>query len=244
MIERGNIMDGIQVITPITQRNFKVTRRIFTNRENIAYGLQHLVGLIITAACTALLIVLNALDRVDPWKIVSYSLFCGGLIVYYGLSALSHILYISEKAHRIICRIDFCMVPFMIASCFMPICLVVVRGACGWTLFGLVWAYAVLAIIQRAIQPINNILKSIVLALLTVNILFAIILLTHIIEVTSLFFLTIGALFYAASAMIFPYKLIHYEKGLIKCHSLSHILMILGTICHFYLLFITTYWVK
>lgn len=48
----------------------------------------------------------------------------------------------------------------------------------------------------------------------------------------------------AASAMIFPYKLIHYEKGLIKCHSLSHILMILGTICHFYLLFITTYWVK
>jgi len=241
MIERGNIMDGIQSITPTMRRRFKVARRVFADKENIVYGMQNLAGFIITGGCTALLIVVNALDRVDPWKIVSYSLFCGGLIVYYGLSAFSHILYISEKAHRIICKIDFCIMPFMIASCFMPVCLVAVRGACGWTLFGLVWAYAVLAIIQRAIRPKNNTLKSIVLALLTVSMLFTIILLTHIIEVTSLFFLTIGALFYAASAMIFPYKLIHYEKGLIKCHSLSHILMILGTICHFYLLFITTY---
>lgn len=233
-------MYSAESIIPSLRRFSKAVRRVFGDRENIIYGLLHIAGLIIAAGCTALLIVLNALDRADPWKIVSYSLFCGGLIMYYGFSTISHILYISERVHRVISKIDYCILPFMVAACFMPVCLIALRRAVGWTLFGMVWAYAILAIIQRAFRPKRNVLKTIALSLLCIDILIAIVLLTHIIPITSIFFLTLGGLFYTTSAMVFPYRLLHYEKGFIRPHSLSHILMICGTVCHFILLYITT----
>ncbi|AEC19174.1 hemolysin III family channel protein [Pusillimonas sp. T7-7] len=109
-------------------------------------SISHLTGAILAAVGGILLVVLAA-SLGDPWKIVSFSVYGAALLGLYLASTLYHSL--RGRAKRIWCKFDHCAIYLLIAGSYTPFALVSLRGAWGWTLFGVVWGLALFGIAQE-----------------------------------------------------------------------------------------------
>ena len=110
-------------------------------------GITHLMGAVLAAAGTAVLVVLAA-RLGDPWKIVSFSIYGFMLFALYALSTLYHST--RGKLKRMFRKLDHCSIYLLIAGTYTPFTLVTLRGAWGWSLFGVIWGLAALGIAQEA----------------------------------------------------------------------------------------------
>jgi hemolysin III len=109
-------------------------------------SISHLVGAVLAAAGGALLVTL-ALRSGDPWKIVSFSIYTFTLLLLYLASTLYHSARGPAKA--VLRRLDHCAIYLLIAGSYTPFTLVTLRGPWGWSLFGAVWALALVGIVQE-----------------------------------------------------------------------------------------------
>ena len=107
----------------------------------------HLMGAVLAAAGAAVLVVLAA-RLGDPWKIVSFGIYGVILFAFYTLSTLYHST--RGKVKRVFQKLDHCSIYLLIAGTYTPFMLVTLRGAWGWSLFGVIWGLAVLGIAQEA----------------------------------------------------------------------------------------------
>jgi hemolysin III len=90
------------------------------------------------------LVVLASLAR-DPWRIVGYSVYGTTLTALYVLSTLYHSL--GGRAKQVFRRLDHAAIYLLIAGTYTPFTLVTLRSAWGWTIFGVVWAGAVVGVL-------------------------------------------------------------------------------------------------
>lgn len=109
-------------------------------------AITHLVGAVLALAGTVILIVVAALER-DPWKIVSASIYGATLVLLYSSSTFYHSF--RGRAKEILQKLDHDSIYLLIAGSYTPFCLVTLRGAWGWSLFGVEWGLAVLGILQE-----------------------------------------------------------------------------------------------
>ncbi len=86
--------------------------------------------------------------------IVGTSIFAGTLALLYAASTLYHALP-KSKAKHVFRLLDHGAVFLLIAGTYTPFTLGVLRGAWGWTLFGLVWGLAALGIVLIAMGGIR-----------------------------------------------------------------------------------------
>jgi len=107
----------------------------------------HLMGAVLAAAGAAVLVVLAA-RLGDPWKIASFSVYGFTLFALYALSTLYHST--RGKLKRVFQKLDHCSIYLLIAGTYTPFALVTLRGAWGWSLFGVIWGLAALGIAQEA----------------------------------------------------------------------------------------------
>jgi len=110
-------------------------------------GVTHLMGTALAAAGAAVLVVLAARQG-DSWKIVSFSIYGAMLFALYTLSTLYHST--RGRAKNVFRKLDHCSIYLLIAGTYTPFTLVTLRGAWGWSLFGVVWGLAALGIAQEA----------------------------------------------------------------------------------------------
>src|SRR5713101_5922837 len=94
----------------------------------------HTDGCLIAPAATPFL-ELTAVRRGDSVAIVGASVFAGTTVVLYLASALYHALP-RNKAKRVFRVLDHSAIFLLIAGTYTPFTLGVLRGAWGWTLFG------------------------------------------------------------------------------------------------------------
>jgi len=106
----------------------------------------HLAGTLLAGIGTPLLIVLAARSA-DAWKIVGCAIYGATLFLLYGTSTLYHSL--RGRAKRVLRKLDHCSIYLLIAGTYTPFALVTLRGAWGWTLFGLAWGLAAIGIAQE-----------------------------------------------------------------------------------------------
>ncbi|MFH1276694.1 MAG: hemolysin III family protein, partial [Candidatus Woesearchaeota archaeon] len=111
----------------------------------------HFFGFLLAIAGLVLMVVFAAHSG-NSWHIVSYSIFGATLVLLYLASAVYHFIPKSSGAKRILRKIDRSMIYALIAGTYTPICLVTLRGAWGWTLFGLVWGIAIIGILLSALK--------------------------------------------------------------------------------------------
>ena len=106
----------------------------------------HLAGLVLATIGAPLLIALAARSG-DATKIVACSIYGAALFLLFGSSTLYHGL--QGRAKSILRKLDHCSIYLLIAGTYTPFALVTLRGAWGWTLFGLAWGLALLGIVQE-----------------------------------------------------------------------------------------------
>ncbi len=109
-------------------------------------SISHLVGAGLAVIGATLLITLSAMTG-DPWKIVSFSVYGVILLCLYLASTLFHSF--RGRAKQIWCKFDHCSIYLLIAGSYTPFALVSLRGAWGWSLFGVVWGLAIFGIVQE-----------------------------------------------------------------------------------------------
>ncbi len=94
-------------------------------------------------------LVLTSVRHGDPSRLVGAGVFAGSVLVMYVMSTLYHALP-GTAAKRVFHVFDHSAIFLLIAGTYTPFTLGVLRGAWGWTLFGIVWGLAVLGIIVKS----------------------------------------------------------------------------------------------
>ena len=86
-------------------------------------AITHFIGMLMAAfAATPLLI--RAASNPDRIHVVSLAVFIASMILLYAASTTYHTLNISERANRILRKIDHCMIFVLIAGSYTPVCLI------------------------------------------------------------------------------------------------------------------------
>ena len=114
----------------------------YTPGEEIAHAVTHGLGLLLSIAGLAVLVVAASV-RGDVWHLVGCAIFGATLVLLYAASTLYHSIR-HQRAKRVLRHFDHAAVYLLIAGSYTPFTLVSLRGGWGWTLLALVWGLAIL----------------------------------------------------------------------------------------------------
>lgn len=186
----------------------------------------HLIGALLALAGGVALVVLAAQGG-DPWKLVSVSIYAATLVLLYGISTLYHSL--RGRAKRFFRKLDHQSIYLLIAGTYTPFCLVTLRGAWGWSLFGSVWGLALLGMLQE-FRPRSEarILSMVIYIVMGWAVLAAVVPLLHALGVAGFAWLAAGGMSYTVGIVfyVFDGKFRHW-------HGIWHLFVVAGSAMHF-----------
>jgi len=197
-------------------------------------GLTHFIGILLAIAGMIVLIVKSN----NPRQIVGFSIYGAGTILMYTFSTIYHWLPLRETGTRILRKLDHIMIFVCIASVYTPVTLIVLRGAWGWTLFGLVWGIAVLGIVFKAIR-INSprwLSAGIYVVMGWVGVV-AFYPLLKVFPLAAFAWLLGGGLAYTVGAVIYSRQRPDPWPNVFGFHEIFHVFILLGSFCHFVMMY-------
>ena len=115
--------------------------------------LTHLIGAALALAGAVVLIVFASLKG-DPWKIVSFSIYGFSLFALYLVSTLYHGL--RGNAKNVFFILDHQAIYLLIAGTYTPFTLVTLNGPWGWSIFGTIWGIAVVGFVLDALPAVRK----------------------------------------------------------------------------------------
>ena len=200
-------------------------------------AITHGVGILLGVIGTALLVVGTLLQGGDVWKLVSFSIYGFGMMALYTASTLYHCLNGSVARRVGLRKLDHSSIYILIAGTYTPICLIALialRGPWGWSLFGVIWALAIMGIFL-SIAWINAprwVTSGIYLFMgwLAVIALYPMWLT---LGMRGLFWLVSGGILYTVGGVLYALKWPGRDNPRFGCHEIFHVFILLGSIAHF-----------
>jgi hemolysin III len=193
-------------------------------------GASHLLGLLLAGAGTILLLRMAS----GPWQLTAFSIYGATLILLYGVSALYHLLPVSDRPLRALRTLDHIAIYFLIAGTYTPIALVTLHNRLGWALLATVWLIAAAGIPFKLFfldAPVwlstGTYLAMGYLALV------AVVPLARTVPVSGLLWLVAGGVAYTVGAVIHTRKRPDPFPGHFGHHEIWHVLVLAGSACHF-----------
>jgi hemolysin III len=186
----------------------------------------HLVGAVLACIGAIWLLVLASLTG-EPLKIVSVAVYGVALVVLYSISTLYHSL--RGRAKLIMRKLDHLSIYLLIAGSYTPFCLVTLKGAWGWTLFGIVWTLGIIGMLQE-IKPRSEarVLSLIIYAVMGWIVLIAIEPLLAALGRTGFTWLAAGGVLYTVGILFFA-----YDSRFRHWHGIWHLFVMAGSLLHF-----------
>jgi len=123
--------------------------RKYSTGEEIANAVTHGTGFLLSAGALVLL-VLAAAAAGDATTVAAYAIFGASLLILFAMSTIYHSLT-APAAKRVFEILDHSSIYILIAGTYTAISVGIMRGAEGWTLFGLVWALAAAGVVFKAL---------------------------------------------------------------------------------------------
>jgi hemolysin III len=196
--------------------------------EEIANAVSHGLGFLLAVAALPIL-VHHAPAAGSAADVVAASVFAGTGIVLYLVSTLYHALP-PGAAKRWFNRLDHASIYLFIAGSYMPFLLGVLRGAWGWSLFGVVWTAAALGVAAKLFNRLRHPLWStgLYVAMGWVA-LAAVVPLMERMSPAGMAWLVAGGLSYTAGAVVFL-----LDAKLRYAHFVWHLFVLAGSTCHFF----------
>lgn len=201
--------------------------RTQTMGEEIANAVSHGIGFVLAAASLPVLVHFAA-ERGGPANVVAASLFAATAIVLYLVSTLYHALP-AGRAKDWFNRMDHAAIYVFIAGSYMPWLLGALRGAWGWSLFGVVWGAAALGVAAKLLDRLRHPLWStgLYVAMGWVA-LVAIVPLVERVPGAGLAWLVTGGVAYTLGAAVFL-----FDNRVRYAHFVWHLFVMAGSACHF-----------
>jgi len=195
--------------------------------EEIANSITHGIGLLLSIVGLVILVV-SASVHGDIWRVVCFSVYGGALIILYTASTLYHSFPMGRTKY-ILKIIDHSAIYILIAGSYTPFALISLRGAWGWTLFGVIWALALAGIVFKMFF----VKRLLVLSTITYLImgwlaLIAVRPIINNIPFRGIVWLIAGGLFYTLGIIF------HFFNKLPFHHAIWHLFVLSGSICHYF----------
>ena len=200
-------------------------------------GLTHFIGFCLAIAGLVLLV----LDSVDPVKtlhVVTFSVFGGGMILLYLASTLYHWLPLGDRGTMYLRKLDHAMIFVYIAATYTPICLIGLKGAWGWSLFGSVWGLAAAGIVTKLFwMSAPRWLSTAFYLGMGWLVIIGAAPLIRALQTGALFWLTLGGVMYSIGAAIYVVKRPNPWPRVFGFHEIFHVFVMAGSFCHFWVMY-------
>ena len=194
--------------------------------DELANSLTHGVGLLLSLVGAPVLVV-SAATTGDRWRVVAASIYAATLVLLYGASTLYHSVR-SARLKDLCQRIDHSAIYLLIAGTYTPFTLISLRGAWGWSIFGVVWGLAILGVILKssfgARLPALSTWLYLAMGWLIVIALRP--LATHV-EPAGLRWMALGGAFYTGGVVFYVWERVRYS------HAIWHLFVLGGSAAHF-----------
>ncbi|MBE7036175.1 MAG: hemolysin III family protein [Ruminococcaceae bacterium] len=197
-------------------------------KEELVNSITHGLGAVLGIGGTAVAIVWAALYG-DAFSVVSASIYGAMLIILYVMSTLYH-AFTNKTAKKVFRIFDHCSIFLLIAGTYTPFTLCALRGAFGWTIFGIIWGMTVLGIVFNAISIEKFKIFSMVCYLVMGWLIIIAFkpLMDAIGFIPGTLLLLLGGISYTVGIIFFALKKIPYM------HGIWHIFVLLGSVLHYF----------
>jgi hemolysin III len=209
------------------QNKEKTPYRKLTIGEEIFNGISHGIGTLLSIAGLVLLVVFSAIKG-NVWHVVSFTVFGTTLVLLYLSSTLYH-SFTKEKVKNLFARFDHAAIFLLIAGTYTPFLLTALRGALGWTLFGIIWGVALTGVVIRSIY-LTRFRKLMVGIYVAMGWMFVVAIgpMMKNLPGISLIFLLLGGIFYSIGVIFYSWRSLKYG------HGIWHLFVLAGSIMHFF----------
>lgn len=190
-------------------------------------AVSHLIAAVLALLGATVLVVLAAL-RGDVWKVTSFAIYGAALVLAYSVSTLYHSL--RGPAKRIFRKLDHQVIYLLIAGSYTPFCVITLRGPWGWSLFGVVWALAVLGMLQEFRRNKDARVLSVVLYVVMGWIaLVAVVPLLEALGPAGFGWVAAGGVFYTVGIVFYA-----FDEKFPYCHGIWHLFVAAGSATHYF----------
>ena len=202
-------------------------RRPLTTGEEVFNSVTHGAGALLSVAGLVWLLILSV-KQGTVWHVVGSAVYGASLILLYTVSTLYHSVT-TPRLQRCFARLDHVAIFSLIAGTYTPFLLTSLRGALGWTIFGVIWALALIGMVIRSIY-LGRFRKLMVVLYLLMGwlIVFAIVPLTQAIPKISTAYLVAGGLCYTLGVVFYVWRSLKFS------HGIWHLFVLAGSAFHFF----------
>jgi hemolysin III len=193
--------------------------------EEIANSVSHGIGFL--AALVAFpMLVMGALQH-GASAVVGAAVFGATMSLLYLTSTIYHALP-ENRGKRVFRILDHGAIYLLIAGTYTPFTLGVLRGAWGWSLFGMIWGLAIFGVVLKSSGGIryHRLSTALYLAMGWLVVIAAKPLWLHV-PGWGLFWLGAGGIAYTAGVGFYTARHMRYA------HFVWHLFVLAGTTCHF-----------
>jgi len=186
----------------------------------------HAIGLLLSIAALVLLII-HASSNGSTRHIVSFTIFGASMILLYSASTLYHYSQ-TPNIRRKLNILDHASIYVLIAGTYTPFTLVTLKGALGWSIFGITWGIALVGVFLKLFYTGKyDKISTIAYVAMGWIIIFAVKPLIENLPLNGLYWLLAGGVFYTIGAILYSIKKIKFN------HAIFHIFVLLGSFSHF-----------
>ena len=206
------------------------TPSAYTPREEKANAVTHGFGLVLSIAGLVVLVCRSS-QHGDAWSITSSAIFGATLVLLYTTSTLYHSL-LGVNAKALLRKLDHAAIFLLIAGTYTPFLLVSLRGAWGWSLFGVIWGLAIVGVaIKFWFAGRFRVLSTLIYIGMGWLVVIALRPMLKAVPIGGLWLLLLGGLSYTGGTIFYLWKRLPYH------HALWHLFVLGGSICHWIAIF-------
>ena len=198
-----------------------------TPLEEIVNTSTQCVGLALSIGGLAILVVFASIYG-TAWHIISCAIYGATLVLLYGASTFYHGVR-SVEGKRSLRTVEQAFIFLLIAGTYTPFTLTTLNAEWGWSLFGVVWGFALTGIILNTlyIHSFPAISNMLYLGIGWLS-LIAIVPLRDSLPLGGLVWLLLGGVAYTIGIIFLSWRRIPFN------HAVWHVFVLAGSICHYF----------
>ena len=202
--------------------SYYIDGQTYNWKEELANAITHGIGFLLSIPALVILIV-TAVKNGGAMHVVSFTIFGVTMLLLYLCSTMLH-SFKPSRVKNLFAILDHSAIYLLIAGTYTPLALVTVKGAFGWTLFGIIWGLAFAGIAFKCFL-INKfrILSTVFYLLMGWLVIIAIKPLYINLSGQGFALLLTGGLFYSIGAIFYIWRNLPYS------HAIWHLFVIAGS---------------
>ena len=200
---------------------------VYTKKEEVVNAITHGIGFLLSITALVFLIMF-AVQNGSTWHVVTFTIYGVSMLLLYLSSTLVH-SFPEGKLKDLFEIFDHSAIYLFIAGTYTPFTLIVINGALGWTLLGIVWGIAIAGIVFKSFFVKKFLYIS---TILYVVMGWLIVIgwnpLVNTLPTAGITLLVVGGLLYTIGAIFYVWR------GFTFHHAVWHLFVLAGSVTHFF----------